>query len=178
MQLILIVSNTFKYVGFCHFLLIQMTTKMSETISNVGFFCIFLRLKSEGWNKTHKYMSLCCVSILFLVRWNKTKCISTFEIISHVYLLKDCRKVQEYNSHNAFLRTDQGGKYLLFLSPHSVKWENSQFSQFVYIFEESVFIFQFLNAQLCQTKHNCEFHHSKIEKKNIFLKKYIPYFLK
>ena len=32
------------------------------------------------------------------------------------------------------------------------------------LFEENVFIFQFFNSQLFQTKHNCEFHHSKIEK--------------
>ena len=63
-----------------------------------------------------------------------------------------------------YLRSLIGGKYLLFLSSCSVKWEIPQLSQFVCLFEESVFIFQFLNAQLCQTKHNCEFHYSKIEK--------------
>ena len=44
--------------------------------------------------------------------------------------------------------------------------QNERFLSFLslYIFEESVFIFQFLNAKLCQTNHNCEFHHQKIEK--------------
>ena len=44
--------------------------------------------------------------------------------------------------------------------------QNERFLSFLslYIFEENVFIFQFLNAQLCQTNHNCEFHHPKIEK--------------
>ena len=41
--------------------------------------------------------------------------------------------------------------------------DSSAFSVCI-LFEESVFIFQFLNEQLCQTKHNCEFHNSKIEK--------------
>ena len=27
-----------------------------------------------------------------------------------------------------------------------------------------------INAQLCQTKHNCVFYHSKIDNKHIFLK--------
>ena len=52
------------------------------------------------------------------------------------------------------------------------RWEISTFSLLLFyqmrdssafsvciLFEESVFIFQFLNAQLYQTKHNCEFHH-------------------
>ena len=48
--------------------------------------------------------------------------------------------------------------------------DSSAFSVCI-LFEESVFIFQFLNAQLCQTKHNCEFHHSKIEKQTHFPQK-------
>ena len=58
-----------------------------------------------------------------------------------------------------------GGKYLVFLSSRSVKMRD-RFLSFLslYIFEESVFIFQFLNAQLCQTNPNCAFYHSKIEK--------------
>ena len=50
--------------------------------------------------------------------------------------------------------------------------DSSAFSVCIF-FEESVFIFQFLNAQLCQTNHNCEFHHPKIEKKNAFSSKSI-----
>ena len=65
----------------------------------------------------------------------------------------------------------------------TLRWEISAFSLLSFcqmrgfsvfsvciLFEESVFIFQFLNGQLCQTKHNCEFYHSKIE--HTFLKKY------
>ena len=44
--------------------------------------------------------------------------------------------------------------------------QNERFLSFLslYIFVESLFIFQFLNAQFCQTNHNSEFHHRKIEK--------------
>ena len=52
-----------------------------------------------------------------------------------------------------------------FFSPLKIG-QNERFLSFLslYIFEESVFVFQFLNAQLCQTNPNCAFYHSKIEK--------------
>ena len=33
-------------------------------------------------------------------------------------------------------------------------------------------IFEWQNPQLCQTKHNCKFYHSKLKNKHTFLKKY------
>ena len=59
---------------------------------------------------------------------------------------------------------ESGGKYLVFLSSHFVKMRDSSAFSVCTFFEESVFLFQFLNdknAQLCQTKHNSSL---KIEK--------------
>ena len=41
----------------------------------------------------------------------------------------------------------------------------------LYIFEEKVFIFQFLNDEINSYGHNCAFYHSKLKNKHTFLKK-------
>ena len=49
-----------------------------------------------------------------------------------------------------------GGKYLTFLSSRSVKMRDSSAFSVCLFFEESVFIFQFLNDEMHNyVKHNC-----------------------
>jgi hypothetical protein len=51
-----------------------------------------------------------------------------------------------------------GAKYFVFVSSRSVKIRASSAFSVCILFEESVFIFQFLNDKMhCQTQHNCEF---------------------
>ena len=67
---------------------------------------------------------------------------------------------------------DNGTKYLVFFSSHSLKTREkySSFAQLVLpvciFFEGSVFTFQFLNDESDKwiVLNNCEFYHSKIEK--------------
>jgi hypothetical protein len=71
-----------------------------------------------------------------------------------------------------------GGKYLVFVSSRSVKMREfsfAQFGNFLRLFEESVFIFQFLNDKMHNyVKQNItvNFIIQKLKNKHTFLKKY------
>ena len=47
-----------------------------------------------------------------------------------------------------------------------IRWDFVMYAMFVVLTRDSVYfsIFEWQNSQLCETKHNCEFYHWKIEK--------------
>ena len=74
-----------------------------------------------------------------------------------------------------FKDTLLGGKYLVFLSSRSVKMRDSSAFSVCIFFEESVFIFKFLNDEMHNyVKQSIIMHFiiQKLKKEHTFLKKY------
>ena len=65
-----------------------------------------------------------------------------------------------------------GGKYLLFLSSRSVKWEIPQLSQFVYFLRKVCLFFNFWTHHYVKQNITVSFIIQKLKHKHIFLKKY------
>ena len=70
---------------------------------------------------------------------------------------------------------DKGAKYLVFVSSRSVKMRDSSTFSVCILFEESVFIFQFLNDKMhnyVKQNINVQSIIQKLKNKHTFLKKY------
>ena len=92
-------------------------------------------------------------------------------------MLEDQDQARSVSITGCYLKHHLGAKYLVFVSSHSLKTREfsfAQFGNFLRLFEESVFIFQFLNDKIHNyVKQNIivNFIIQKLKNKHTFLKK-------
>ena len=138
--------------------------------------------KLHFWNYLCKVKSSILMKWLLLIREMKKINVLTNVLLKIVHTVKisNVSHVVEHfwgldlTSHIMFEHTKQCHQNMK--EERLLRWEISGFSllsfcqishfsafSFCIFFEESVFIFQFLNDKIHNYVHNCEFHHSKIE---------------
>ena len=119
---------------------------------SIGFWVlgVLVTIFFSCWEKRNKAEK-------FIVPWHEQKMYdSTPNNRKHVEQHNPDFDINEQTASNAFYSVlfhhYNGGKYLLFLSSCSVKWWNSQFSQFVYFLKKVCAFFNFWMIKCTENK--------------------------